>query len=204
MLKKMVTLVLVIAMMLSLSAMVFAEDETGNEDQGVKTERIRVAKEERVKLSKEERIEKLLSLFLDYNPGQYDEMIAAMAEHEAFHTDAKAYFEALREAFKVEKEALKASLENGDISQEDFDAIVAEKREAHAINKEERQVLKAEKQAAVAAIKEEKMIVTSALRQALKAEVVDEVAVQVYLSQLVDLLNQHIEVDQYYFNLATE
>jgi len=197
MIKKLVTLTLVVAVVLSSSLMAFAEETETRGERAIRTE-------SREKPTKAERTHKLLSFFQEYNPGEYNAIVSALNEHETFHLNAKAYFETLKADFQSEKEAIKASYESGEMTEEEFQAYVAAKREEHALNKGKREIIVAEKQAAAEVIKEQRTAVNQALREALKSEIIDSDVVQSLLSQMLVLLNQHIDMDNYYFNLLTE
>jgi len=197
MLKKMVTVMLVLAVVLSTSVMVFAEETTPDLERPSREERTRETP------SREERLSKLVELFSQYNSGQLNEMNALIDEHQEFHEMTKSLIESMKAEFQAERESIKAAVEAGEMTQEEVKAFIDTRKQEREVLKDERAVLKAEKQAAVNVINEQRKSVNSALREALKNEVVDEVLVQSLLSQLVDLLGQHLEADYYYFNQFT-
>ncbi|MBI9010658.1 MAG: hypothetical protein JEZ08_00395 [Clostridiales bacterium] len=197
MFKKMITFMLILTMVLSTSVMVFAEESTQDLERTNREERVRE------RPSREKQVSKLLELFTQYNPGQLNELTDLMQKHQSFHEMAKAWLESKKAEFQAERESIRAAVEAGQMTQDEVRAFIESKKQEREIIKAERIVLKAEKQAAVNAIREQRKSVNGALREALQSEVVDEILVQSLLSQLVDLLSQHLEVDYYYFNLIT-
>lgn len=196
MIKKLFTLTLLVVVVLSNSLVAFAEEIETKQDRPIETE-------SRMKPSKEARMDILLSFFQEYNSGEYDGMVSALNKHEAYHLNVKAYCEALKLAFQAEKEAIKLAYESGQMTQEEFQAYLAGRRKEKAINKADREIFIAKKQDSIGLIKEQRAVVGQALRQALKSESIDGVLVQSLLSQMLDLLNQHNDVDIYYFDIRT-
>lgn len=197
MFKKMVTFMVVFTMILSTLVMVFAEETTQDLERPSREERVRE------KPSREEQVAKLLELFAQYNSDQLNELTALMEEHQSFHEMAKAWLESKKTEFQAERDLIRAAVGAGEMTREEVRAFIKVKKQEREILKDERDVFRTEKQAAVNAIKEKRQSVNVALSEALQSERVDEALVQSLLSQLVDLLAQHLEVDHYYFNLFT-
>lgn len=192
--KKLVVFLLVAVMMLTSSVMVFAEDNA----EGV-TER-----PERTELSQEEKEAKRQDLFNLYNPAAYTDLLAAKEAHEAFHTTAKAEREVMKADRQAEREAFKASVQAGEMTREEVQAIVAERKAENEVLKAEVESIKALKQADVEANKAEMQAVRASIKTALQAEEVDATYVASLLDQMVDLLEAHIDIDYYYYNMIQD
>jgi len=189
--KKLIVFLLVAVMMVSSSVMVFAEDNA---------EAI-AERPQRTELSQEEKEAKREELFNLYNPGAYLDLLAAKEAHDTFHEDAKAERELVKAARQAEREALKASVEAGEITREEAQVIIEEKKAANEVLRGEIESIKVLKQADVESNKAEVQAVRESLKTALQAEEIDAVYVASLLDQMVDLLEDHIDIDYYYYNM---
>lgn len=191
--KKVLVLLLVGLMLMSSTVMVFAEENDGS----------KVARGERTELSREEKEQKVLALFESYNPLALATFESLKAEHKSFHEMVRAEKEIIKATFVAEREALKASVENGELSQEEIRAIFQEYKTEREALKEEFATLRAAKQAEVEANKAELKQVREALRLALTSEEIDANLVASLLDQMVILLNNHLDIDYYYYDLLS-
>ncbi len=192
--KKIMVLLMVGLMVITGSMTVFAEETTDDvSERSVKAER-----------TSEERREKLEELFSTYNPDGLDAFNAAVDEHKAFHEMAQSEKEAFRLEIQAEKEAIRAQYDNGELTKEEVRAIVEEAKAERELIKEELLEIRVLKKADVEAIKVEVQAVRTSLKEALQAEEIDTVYVGSLLDKLVELLEEHIDVDYLYYYMIQD
>jgi len=192
--KKIMVLLMVGLMVITGSMTVFAEETTDKiNERAVKAER-----------TSGERREKLEELFLTYNLDGLDAFNTAVDEHKAFHDMAQSEKEAFRLEIQAEKEAIREQFDNGELTEEEVRVIVEERKAERELIKEDVLEIKDLKKADVEAIKAEVQLVRTSLRDALQAEEIDAVYVGSLLDQLVELLEEHIDVDYLYYDMIQD
>jgi len=189
--KKIVVLLLVGLMVMAGSVMAFAEETPAELGE-------RPIREERSPEEKRAKVEELFSL---YNPDGLEAFNQITEEHKSFHEMAKSIRESFKSDLQTQRQAIRTQLENGEITQEEVQAMKETAKAERQVFKEEAMAIKASKQAEVQAIKEEHKALRTSLKEALKAEVVDQGLVASLLDQMVELLEDHVEVDYKYFEM---
>lgn len=189
--KKLVVVLLIALMMLSSTALVFAEETTQD---------IRGERTERTERTREDQRGKVIELFEQYNPAGLESFNAINGEHKSFHEMVRAEKELIKAEFQAAREALKELAESGELTREEIKEIYASYKAEREAFRAEAEGLKVAKQVAVEANKAELKSVREALKAALQSEVVDGAYVSGLLNQMVDLLEEHVGIDVYYYD----
>lgn len=194
--KKIILLMLVGLMTLAGSALTFAE-VTGEEENSVRGE-----KSQRVELSKEERRAKVVELFEIYNGDALTDFNAVNEAHRVFHEASRTEREILKAAMIEQREVLKAQLDNGELTKEEVQVIVKETKFRRQEIRSDIQSILEQKRADAAVNQEKTKGVRTAIRSQLQEEIIDGAQVASLLDQLVTLLEEHVEIDQLYYNMV--
>ncbi len=132
------------------------------------------------------------------------EFNSVIENHKSFHEGVRAEKEIIKTEYEAKRESLKAIAESGELSQEEIKAMYASYKESREAFRAEVEELHALKQADVEVNKTELVTVRKALISATKEADVDEEYISSLLDQIVELLEEHLEIDLYYYNLLNE
>ncbi|MBN2796784.1 MAG: hypothetical protein JXR88_15340 [Clostridia bacterium] len=188
--KKLLSMVLVLAMVLSMTTLVFAEEGNINPIQPKDREERTVQRGERV-----------ISLFENYYPEMLDAMITLQANHQSFHETVQAEKEAVKAGFKEEFMTLRESVKNQEMTREEFQAMMEGFKSEREATKAELEPIFEEKKAEAEAIRSSIQDVFVSIKASLDAGNEDILPL---LDDLYDLLASHLEMDYYYYDLVHE
>lgn len=192
-----VTMALVLVLGLSVTALA-AGAESRQEARG------KLAGEQRERLTEEQREiiqAKRIGLFETYYQDGVEDFLALQDEHKEFHIGAQADREELKEAIKSSFVAIKAAVENGDISKRDGRVEFIELKIKIRTMRNEMDLVRLDKIADQAAGNDRMMEIREEVKTLLAAEPVDSDAVALLLAESLELLRAHIDSDIYYHGL---
>jgi chromosome segregation ATPase len=191
--KKLLSMVLVLVMVLSMTTLVFAE-----ENENFPKERL--TQEERGE-KPVQRGERVIHLFETYYPEMLEDILALQDEHQSFHDMTLAEREAMKASVKEEIANLREQLQNEEITFEEFKAIIETfKAEKEALKAEIEPIIEAKK-AEAEGIRESIKSVFESIKASLDA---GNEEIQPLLDQLYTLMASHVDMDYYYYDLVHE
>ncbi len=180
-------IIAIITVIMLLAAMPVSAAETNNPS----TRPIR----EENNVNREARHEKMLELFEAYAPDLSEAFVTLTEEHHTFHEARQILREDYKTDIQTSTEAIRASVEAGELTREEaYEAIMAIREENQDLKNLIQPILEEKK----VALEEEKAInqeIREALKTALDADVIDEEAVYDLLIQVIDQLEAHIAID---------
>lgn len=192
--KKLFVFVLVMSMVLSMTTVVFAEENT------LVGERVeRFVKEDKKEVQRGER---LVALFEKFNPEKVNDLLALQSEHQAFHEMAQSERDAVKENVKETIMDLKAQVEAGTLTQEEVKSLIEAMRAENETTKEMIQGLLAGKKEEAEAIRSEIQLILQEVKNEISSETTNEENIKSLLDQMLVLLEKHLEMDYYYYNLV--
>jgi len=158
----------------------------------------REAKRVESKEKRDKRNEKLSIMFNKFNPNGSSEFDANAAEHTAFHDQRKATKDSYRSSQREQFDKLKASLENGEITQEQYNerkealkaAIESYRKEAKAIIENKKVELKS--------VRDQSKAIREEFKTMRESGSIDETRMAELLDTVNELAAQHLEIDYKY------
>ena len=202
MMRKLFSAVLVLGLLVagsSVSALA-PEGQSSKEDRQAKMEE-RAQKQAEREAKYQQRQEEVTKLFNDYNPEGLGSFNAITDEHESFHESQKANTEAWRASIKASFDELKVKLDNGEITQEAFDASKEELKNSMSTYRDEASALRDSKKEELTTVREERQTIGVEIKAMKESGEVDEIRIAELLNAITDLTGEHLVVDEKYAEL---
>jgi predicted nucleic acid-binding protein len=203
--KKIFSTLLVIGLLLAGSSVSAIGPGDGNSEgakqRAANTEE-RDAKRQERQEQREERVARMTALFTEYNPDSEADFTAGVDTHETFHETQEALSDEWRQEQRAVYDALKAQLEAGEITQEEFDAQKAELKATMTEYRDEAKVLRDEKKEELSVVREAGKEIHAEITGMLDSGEVDSTRMAELLDSVIGLQADHLSVDQKYADLV--
>ena len=178
---KILSAVLVVAMILSFATVALAESPQEEKPKGERNQ-------DRT----------IITLFVKYAPGSLAEYLSTKQEHTQFHEGRKEAYEAFKKQTKGQLAEILDAFIEGEMTAEEFKSTVTQMRDTLKAYKEQMVSIREAKQSENEALKTQHESIKTQLETALASEVKDEVLIKSLLEQRLALLKQHLAVDYKY------
>lgn len=180
--KKIISITLVLLVLVSAGTAAFAQEDTQEIDSPRTIE----------------------TLFDKYNPTAKQEFLTLQEEHREFHEERSVIRLEIIQNYSGQVSSITGQVADGTITPaEGREQLQALRAGVKSIREAIAAVLEPKK-AEIEAIKNQAEAVRDSIKDALKEDEVSESQIAGYLDQLVDLLNQHLEIDFKYAALVDE
>ena len=197
--KKILIIVLALALVIGISATTFAEasDRAKEVTEENKGKALGIEKQE-------ERDGRLMKLFELYFPEGVEDLKEVREEHVAFHEQAKSDFEALREAIKADFDEIKAAVESGELSRREGQVLIINLRMEIRLMRNEIDEVNLAKIEAQGPVHDRILEIKEEIKVLLSVDPVDEDAMKALLIESLGLFETHLDNDIYFHGLKVD
>lgn len=196
--KKILVIAMVVVLVLSVSAGVFA----ASSEMVDKAKVLAGSETRREKIEKTQR--RLMHLFEEYYPEGVEELDSVWQEHREFHLSALEDREEMIEAIREDHKEIEDALESGEIEKTEARGLYKELKDNIAAMRAEFSLVAEEKKSAQLEVRDRMTEIKDEIRALLEGDEVDSTAVNALLFETLGLFEQHLDNDILYHNQFEE